>query len=113
MYAIRSYYGIEKQWVDDQRFTECYIRGRYLAGYGPRRIILELQQKGITQNLARECLVKAKLDWQDSVRRWVDKKNPSVKDAADQLKLQQFLLRKGFLPDQIKRCIEQKKSSEI
>lgn len=104
---------IENQWVDDQRFAECYIRTRYMAGYGPRRILLELQQKGITQNLARESLVNAHLNWLDSLRRWIDKKKLSIDNPADQLKLQQFLLRKGFLPDQIKKCLAEKKSSEI
>ena len=41
-------------WLDDDRFAEIYSRQRIEAGYGPLRILAELQQRGVNQ--APECL---------------------------------------------------------
>lgn len=37
----------ERNWQDDERYAESYIRQRIGKGYGPIRIAYELQQRGI------------------------------------------------------------------
>ncbi|MFE8072056.1 regulatory protein RecX [Marinobacteraceae bacterium S3BR75-40.1] len=36
-----------RQWLDDERFAEVYVRQRVSLGYGPMRIMAELQQRGV------------------------------------------------------------------
>lgn len=104
---------VENQWVDDERFTMSFIRTRFFAGYGPRRILLELRQKGVSQSLAVATIKSAKLNWHETLLRFIEKK--AIQDAtpAEKMKFQQMLLRKGFLPDQIKKAMSGMNSDEI
>ena len=40
---------INKNWQDDQRYTESFVRQRIGNGYGPLRIRYDLQQRGISK----------------------------------------------------------------
>ncbi len=48
-------------YCDDKIFVEMFIRVRCQRGFGPRRIALELQQKGIEKNVIQPLL--ARVDW--------------------------------------------------
>jgi regulatory protein len=37
----------ERDWQNEERYAECYVRQRIQNGYGPIRIRYELQQRGI------------------------------------------------------------------
>ncbi len=104
---------IENQWVDDERFTMSFIRTRFFAGYGPRRILLELRQKGVSQTLDVATINSAKLNWQETLLRYIEKKSTQDATPAEKMKFQQMLLRKGFLPDQIKKAMSGMNSDEI
>lgn len=58
-------------YCDDKIFTEMFIRVRRQRGYGPRRIALELQQKGIDKKYIQPLL--AQVDWLGVlVQQWHD-----------------------------------------
>jgi len=38
----------QRNWQNDQRYAECYVRERIAKGYGPVRIAYELQQRGVS-----------------------------------------------------------------
>lgn len=58
-------------YCDDTIFAEMFIRVRGQRGFGPRRIALELQQKGIEKQVIQHLL--AQVDWLGILlRQWQD-----------------------------------------
>ena len=51
--------------VDDERFARSFARGRVAAGYGTRRIITELGDKGIDREMAAQAAAGALSDAPD------------------------------------------------
>ncbi|MGC8121197.1 regulatory protein RecX [Marinobacter sp. VGCF2001] len=39
----------QEGWLDDSRFADIYARQRMEAGYGPLKILADLQQRGVNQ----------------------------------------------------------------
>jgi regulatory protein len=52
-------------YCDDRAFAEMFLRVRLARGFGPRRIALELQQKGIDKTLSQRLLQT--IDWQQQL----------------------------------------------
>ncbi len=92
---------LQENWLDDARFAENYIRSRSNSGYGPRRIALELQQKGVAGEIIRQALQEAAVDWQALLLRLLERRMPLPEEPAERIKLQNMLLRRGFSSDQI------------
>ena len=60
--------GLEDQdLLSDERFAMSLIASRAETGYGPNRIGLELRNRGVSEELAREALAKAEVDWGQQV----------------------------------------------
>ncbi|NCB58847.1 MAG: regulatory protein RecX [Gammaproteobacteria bacterium] len=95
---------LQENWLDDARFAENYIRSRSNSGYGPRRIALELQQKGVAGEIIRQALQEAAVDWQALLLRLLERRMPLPEEPAERIKLQNMLLRRGFSSDLIQRC---------
>ncbi len=95
---------LQDNWLDDARFAENYIRSRSNSGYGPRRIALELQQKGVAGEIIRQALQEAAVDWQALLLRLLERRMPLPEEPAERIKLQNMLLRRGFSSDLIQRC---------
>ena len=53
--------------LSDERFAMSLIASRAETGYGPKRIDLELRNRGVSEELAREALAKAEVDWGQQV----------------------------------------------
>src|SRR5699024_11210314 len=51
----------------NQRFTESYIRSRIERGFGPRRIAVELGERGISKTLITNCLEQEESQWNSQV----------------------------------------------
>ena len=89
----------------DERFACSYVRSKALAGYGPIRIKMELNQKGVhekwIQNGFDEC--QKEINWDDQVDQLVEKKARSLdlSEAKEKNKLLGYLQRRGFSLDQI------------
>ena len=49
--------------LSDQRFAEALVANRAETGYGPRRIVLELRDRGVTDDLAQKITATAGVDW--------------------------------------------------
>lgn len=96
---------LQENWLNDARFAESYIRSRSSGGYGPLRIALELQQKGVEKETIRLAFHEAKIDWQALLLRLLARRQPLPDDIAARYKLQNALQRKGFSLDLIQRCL--------
>jgi regulatory protein len=96
---------LQENWLNDARFAERYIRSRSASGYGPLRIALELQQKGVEKDVIRLALREAKIDWQALLIRLLARRQPLPDDVAARYKLQSALQRKGFSLDLIHRSL--------
>jgi regulatory protein len=85
------------------RFTESYVHSRYVNGYGPERIALELQQKGIDESQASQVLYSGDYDWQASLIQLFEKKYPTPQTLSfeEKLKCQRYLAYRGFAREPI------------
>ncbi|OZB20276.1 MAG: recombinase RecX [Marinobacter sp. 34-60-7] len=95
----------QEGWLDDARFADVYARQRMDIGYGPVRILAELQQRGVH---------KAP-EWFDAVddRSWAAEAaalrerrfGPVPEDFSEKMKQAQFLARRGFSSAQVSRAL--------
>ncbi|HET8848959.1 MAG TPA: regulatory protein RecX [Marinobacter sp.] len=95
----------QEGWLDDARFADVYARQRMDLGYGPIRILAELQQRGVD-------IVP---DWLDAVddQHWAAQAatlrerrfGPVPEDYSGKMKQAQFLVRRGFSSAQISRAM--------
>lgn len=103
----------ERGWQDDARFAESLARSRALAGHGPLRIRLELQQHGIAAECIAQALAAARdaigMDWPDWAtavlqRRFGDDAAASQREIA---RRGAFLQRRGFPPEAITHALRE------
>lgn len=97
----------ERGWLNDQRFGDIYARSRMDMGYGPLRIMAELQQRGVRR--PPECLAQvSEAEW---CRRAVALRERRFglsdlrTDPKEKLRQARFLLRRGFSPDQVEQAL--------
>ena len=96
---------------DDTRFTEAYVRYRADAGFGPHRILMELQERGVAEILVDRFLWNRAMDWQTFLRSVWQKKfgeraSFGTKEYTAQLR---FLMQRGFEPDKIHDCLQERR----
>ena len=91
----------------DARFVESFIHGRVRKGQGPARIHLELQQRGVADELIVEGL--SGFDWYHLARQVRQKKfgDEPVRDYRQRAKIGRFLQYRGFGSDEINACLAQ------
>jgi len=89
--------------LSDERFAEAYSRYRSGAGFGPSRILLELRQKGVKDELSKRAIKKGGFDWYRLVKFAKEKKFGSELPTESKEKARQvrFLHYRGFTTDQI------------
>ena len=92
----------------DDRYTENYIHSRIEKGYGPVRIVQELRQKGIDDELISFYLAEQEPDWlklagQVRLKRF-GRKLP--RDIREQAKQSRFLQQRGFSGEHIGRLFK-------
>ena len=93
--------------LSDERFAMSLIASRAETGYGPNRISLELRNRGVSEELARDVLAKAEVDWEERVTDQVAKKfgsNP-VQTFPEWARRAKYLERRGFGQDAIRLAI--------
>ncbi len=93
-------YCYQHNWLDDRRFAEQFIYSRSNKGYGPRRIILELQQKGVTKSIIEQTLQESNIQWKKLAESVVQKKfgKKINNDMKNKVKIANFLIYRGFDP---------------
>ena len=100
--------GLEDQdLLSDERFAMSLIASRAETGYGPNRIGLELRNRGVSEELAREALAKAEVDWEERVTDQVARKFGSdpAQTFPEWARRARYLERRGFGQDAIRLAI--------
>jgi regulatory protein len=89
--------------INSERFAESYAHYRRGKGYGPKRIIMELQAKGVTEAVIAEHVKITDNAWFTEIRTiWRKQfKGRQPADYQDRAKQLRFLYNRGFTQDQI------------
>ena len=95
-------------WLDDERFTEAFIRARSDRGYGPARIRAELKERGVDDEVISSHLDAHDPSWIRRLRsvwnkRFAAKRPGSYAEKARQMR---FLQSRGFTVEQIRSVID-------
>lgn len=101
---VKSYH-----YLDDLRYAQNYVLR--CKGQKSRRMIqMELQGKGVSKQWVQQALEEGyqQEDEQEQILRWVRKKNYSSQtaDIKEKHRIYQFLMRKGFCPDDILHVLD-------
>lgn len=95
-------------WLDDSRFAEVYARQRLDLGYGPLRIVGELQQRGVRETPA--CLDDMdEAAWCHNAIRLRDRRfglSDLDDDWEEKARQARFLNRRGFSASQVEAALE-------
>lgn len=100
---------VEQGLLSDARFTECYIRSRVAKGYGPVRIAMELQQRGVSEELLEEFLDLKDDSWLEHAVKVRQKRfgKKMAEDFAEQAREMRFLQYRGFTIEQIRQIYKE------
>lgn len=84
----------------DERYAEAYVRHRVDMGFGPRRIMLELRQRGVPNELIYQYVPEDDDFWQSALSSLYQRKYHTQrnKDFGQQAR---FLIQRGFVPQQV------------
>ena len=89
----------------DDRFTEAFVHSRVEKGYGPVRIIQELRERSISDDLINQFINIHEVEWGQRAcqvrKKRFGQKLPS--DFKDKAKQSRFLQYRGFTNEQL-RC---------
>jgi regulatory protein len=94
-------------WLSDERFAEAYIRMRQQKGFGPIRIAIELNERGVKESIVDDYLQADDEGWQQTLEQQYLKKykNKPVEDYNDRAKRIRFLQYRGFALDVIYQLV--------
>ena len=90
--------------VSDQRFAEAFIRFRSGKGYGPQRMELELNEKGVDRSLISQAMEYSECNWE---RLAIDVRTKKFgtgqpADYKERARQARFLQYRGFTREQIR-----------
>jgi regulatory protein len=93
----------QADYLNEQRFTEMFVRSRINKGQGAKKIRYELAQRGISAQLITETLQTAEVDWfllaQQQRQKRFGLAMPN--DYKEQARQSRFLAGRGFSSDTI------------
>jgi len=94
--------------LSDQRFSECFVRSRAQAGFGPRRIAVELQQRKVSDAHQRDAFLQLACDWRDILQQQWQKRRATqvLGEARSYAKQMRYFVNRGFSPDMIKQVLQ-------
>ncbi len=98
----------EKDYLNEQRFAESFVRYRASRGQGSIKISSELYVRGIDRNLITQTLESSEINWFDlAIEQMVKKfgKSKSV-DFKEKAKRMRFLFGRGFNSEIIRNIVE-------
>ena len=98
----------ENNYLNEQRFTESFIRYRASRGQGPIKIFSELYARGINKALANESMIDSEINWFDIAIQQLEKKFGKSKsnDYKEKSKRMRFLSGRGFSGEIIHSIVE-------
>ncbi len=91
----------------DERYAEAYVRHRVSMGFGPRRITLELHQRGIADSLIRQYVSQDEEFWEAALSSVCQRKY-DTRRKQDFGKQARFLIQRGFAPQQVYAWLKRK-----
>lgn len=99
---------IQGDWLSDERFAEAYIRMRQLKGFGPIRISIELNERGVNESIVEAYLHAGETSWSQTLVVQYKKKykNKAIEDYSDKAKRVRFLQYRGFSLDSIYQLVK-------
>lgn len=101
---------IERGYVNDERFARLWIENRSVRkGVSQKKLRLELQTKGVAQDIIENCLSEGVRNEQEELAKVIARK---AKKYPDEQKLIQYLLRQGFNYSDILDALSAASSSE-
>ena len=111
-------------YLDDRRFAEHWVRSRRNR-WGPRKLELELREKGVDPEIVRAQIEAVSADWQDLrvaaalVRRRLERSQQALTLAASardeerqRRRLVDYLLRRGFCYETAEKAVREVFSGE-
>ncbi|MBS7346387.1 MAG: regulatory protein RecX [Candidatus Sacchiramonaceae bacterium] len=94
----------EKGYIDDERFAQWWVENRnQRKGSSIKKLKLELQQKGVNRSIIDQVVEDSNRDDKQELKKIIAKK---AKRYSDRQKLISYLLRQGFLYDDILRELD-------
>ncbi len=95
-------------WQDEARFAELLVRSRASAGHGPVRIRAELGTHALGSEIIAAALDGFDGDWAENAHDLLRRRHPAALtgDRVIQRKATDFLLRRGFSMEQIRRAMD-------
>jgi regulatory protein len=98
----------EKGWLDDGRFAEVFVRQRMDAGYGPLKILADLQQRGVMAT-PPELVAVPEEHWAEQATRLRERRfglTDLTEDWPERQRQGGFLARRGFSGEQVERALD-------
>jgi len=94
-------------WQSDARYAESMIRHRIAQGYGPVRIAADLRRAGLEDDVARQAMALADVDWHVMAAEVHAKRFGHLpKNGAEWQKQYRYLAGRGFDGDQIHAALK-------
>lgn len=99
-------------YINDSLFTKSWIEARIKKPFGLERIIYELKDKGISEEIIQEEIQKIRKDYSESDRakRLAQEKfksQPRIDPEKLKRRVYSFLLRRGFSPEVIYEVLDE------
>ena len=98
----------ESNYLNEERFTESFIRYRASRGQGQLKIMSELYSRGIKKSLTDESMRNSEVNWFDLAIEQMEKKFGKTKsiDYKEKTKRMRFLSSRGFTGEIIHTIVE-------
>jgi len=98
----------EKDYLNEQRFAESFVRYRTSRGQGSIKITSELYIRGINKDLISKTLENSEINWFDKAVEQLEKKFGKTKstDFKEKCKRMRFLSTRGFSCEIIHSIVE-------
>ena len=92
-------------YLSDERFAEMYVRVRQSKGFGRERVMRDLQEKGISSELASNCIEQIDTWLETATHVWQKKFCVPAEDYKSRMKQMQFLRYRGFTHQEAERVV--------
>lgn len=97
---------LQKGYVDDSKFASFWVENRFTSkGISSRRLRAELSKKGVAESIINEALANVQRADADELQKVINKKRQRY---SDDKKLIAYLMRQGFLYEDIRTALDDK-----
>jgi regulatory protein len=107
---------VSRDWLNEQRYLEGFVRNKLSMGLGCQRIQQELKQHGLKSDVTHLYIESLEIDWFEQAKSTYERKFANKPMDIDQLgkdkfykekaKRYRYMSYRGFKPDEIKYSME-------